>query len=537
MSNRIFSQVKVNRPKRNVFDLSHENKLSMNMGKLVPILCQEVVPGDSFRMNTEVFIRMAPMVAPVMHRINVYTHFFFVPNRLVWDKWKDFITGGNNPGEVVPFPAIPVNLTVRSKISSGTLGDYLGIQASTGLTNPNGDVKISSLPFRAYQLIYNEFYRDQNLQNPIDFSIGDYSSADENSLLTLRDRCWEKDYFTSALPWAQKGGDVTLPGAGGEVVLKSGPLNPTIVVGRGASHPAIPSASNFVSSNPQSAQAGTLNHSGVYQGDANNVVLDPNGNYVIGEGSGSTINDLRRSIKVQEWLERNARGGSRYIEQILSHFGVRSSDARLQRPEYLGGGKSPVVISEVLQTSQTEQSGTPQGNMSGHGVAVGNSHSFKKFFEEHGYIIGIMSVLPRTAYMTGLPRHFSKFDRFDYFWPSFAHLGEQEVKNKEIACDFAQHAATFPPEGTFGYQSRYAEYKFGQSQVHGEFRNSLKFWHMGRSFDFPNTIPALNSDFVTAQPTNDIFAVTDPNVHHLYVQLFNNIQAIRPMPKFGTPIL
>ena len=535
MSNRLFSTVKLRKPKRSLFDLSHEKKLSFNMGDLVPIMCQEVVPGDTFRSNSEIFIRMAPMVAPVMHRIDVYTHFFFVPNRLVWSGWEDFITMSNsgtlNPSASV-FPHFPVNTTYADKMGSGSLADYLGLPQVQPSITPDGSVHLSWLPFRAYAKIWNDYYRDQNMTEPLDMNIGSLTLPQDISLLELRKRCWERDYFTSALPWAQKGGEVSIP-SGGIVELGDPPYAPMPNQGLGGQF-LNPSGSDHSLFNNYYSPIGLPVTQTSTAAGMEPVIPDPSGNYVVG-GSGITINELRKANKLQQWLERNAIGGTRYIEQIMAHFGVRSSDARLQRPEYLGGGKSPVVISEVLQTSETQN--TPQGNMSGHGISVGNTNSFKKYFEEHGYVIGIMSVIPRTSYMEGIPRHFTKFDKFDYYWPTFAHLGEQEVKNKEVFSFYAD-SSIMPPDGPFGYQSRYAEYKFGLSTVHGEMRNSLSYWHMSRRFFDPTdqSLPLLNESFVTANPTNRIFAVTDPQYHKLYCQIFHNLQAIRPMPKYGTPI-
>lgn len=519
---RIFDSVRANRPKRNLFDLSHDVKLSMNMGDLVPVLCQEVVPGDKFQVNTESLIRLAPMIAPMMHRVNVYMHYFFVPNRLVFDSWKDFITGGEKGTYQGPFPMISAasNQTALPYLKEGFLADYFGIPPlSDGVP-----VSFSALPFRAYQLIYNEFFRDQNLEDPVSFGLGgSVDPKDIPALLTMRQRCWEKDYFTSALPWAQRGNEVDLPLTGNATVYAQNNGEDTFFhVGGNIS--------------------GTANITGQFDGGKHGVTTvngqqafyDPNGTMYadMSDVSGVTINELRRATRLQAWLERNARGGSRYIEQILSHFGVQSSDARLQRPEYLGGGKTPIVISEVLQTSESNDQSTPQGNMSGHGISVGNSNQFSRFFEEHGYIIGIMSVLPRSGYQQGIAKHFFKSDRFDYFWPEFAHLGEQPVLNKELYLD---------PDGesnnaVFGYQPRYCEYKYAPSRVHGEFRSSLSYWHLGRIFSAP---PALNSQFVHVQPTETsrVFAVEDPGTDKLYVQLYHNIRANRPMPKFGTPTL
>lgn len=517
----IFSKVASRRPKANAFNLSHDVKMSIPQGKLIPFLCQDVVPGDRFKINSEIFLRMAPMVAPVMHKMNVYTHFFFVPNRLVWNEWEDFITGGRN-GDLQPVP--PQFSPDVVDTTSGSLCDYMGLPSNIA----DVDTGISAIPFRAYQTVYNEYYRDQNLTAPVAVSMSSGFEDEDQALVTttLRTRAWEKDYFTSALPWSQRGGDVTLPFAqNAEVKLDNsvGGSYQKYVTAQTGEPGTLPVGGT-------TTIAGTT-AAGMTLGTASSrpLNMDPNGTLYadLESASGTTINDLRRSIRLQEWLEKSARGGARYIEQIASFFGVTSSDARLQRPEYLGGGKSPVSISEVLQTS--ESADTPQGNMAGHGVSVSNNHAISRRFEEHGYIIGIMSVLPRTAYQQGIPRHFSRLTKFDYYWPTFAHLGEQEILNKEL------YALSSDPDGVFGYTPRYAEYKYAPSSVHGEFRDSLSYWHMGRIFD---SEPALNASFVESDPTGRIFAVEDPSVSHpIYVMMHNNVRAIRPMPRFGTPTI
>jgi len=545
MSNRLFTTVKVKKPRRNVFDLSHERKMSCNMGQLIPILCQEVVPGDKFRVNTEIMLRMAPMLAPVMHRINVYTHFFFVPNRLVWKGWENFITQKVNPEtqELEEFPTYRIDDSVYLNLKAGSLDDYMGLPM-IGNSNEYGDIRVSALPFRAYRQIWKEYYRDQNLQAQDAstfqeghgfFNTGDVTLDEAHKVLGnmtnqgdnwtqsygLLYRCWEKDYFTSALPWAQKGGEVSMP--------FDSPFSVT--------SKAIANAPNGTDFLPTFYK--------FYEGDKAELHLSDGNTDNAVELSGGTINDFRRASKLQEWLEKQARGGSRYIEQMFSHFGVRSSDARLQRPEYLGGGKSPVVISEVLQTSETNAS--PQGTMAGHGYSIGKSHSFKRYFEEHGYIIGIMSVMPRSAYYQGIPKHFLKSDPYDYYWPSFANLGEQPILNMELYAE--QHMmAGQSPFDVFGYTPRYAEYKFNNSTVHGDFRTSLRFWHMVRHFVHSDGAdPKLNSAFVECKPTQRIFAVdeslADPPIPRedwtdkLWIQMYHNIQAIRTMPKFGIPQL
>lgn len=542
MSN-LFNSVKVNRPKSNKFDLSHERKFSMQMGNLVPVMCQEVVPGDKFQHQTQIFMRLAPMLAPIMHRVNVYTHFFFVPNRLVFNDWEEFITGGVDGRQLPVFPTIPLNSVTAPYLTLGSLADYLSLpvqELKSIITSSGATVgNVNALPFRAYQLIFNEYYRDQNLMPELEFSRDSDTDSDIQTLMTLRKRCWEKDYFTSALPWSQRGADVLLPlhGSAGVKFTPNGQSS-KVFQPSGAVFPGLASGST---SNIKVDLDGGVGSVLQLRTDDINAIPSVISQYPIGaaiDNSGqlavdlagatqTTINDFRRSMKLQLWLERNARAGSRYIEQIASHFGVRSSDARLQRPEYLGGGKSPVVISEVLQTSATDDT-TPQGNMAGHGISVGLTHGFRRFFEEHGFVIGIMSVLPRTAYQQGIPRVMNKVDKYDYYFPEFAHLGEQAIRNDELypTSSPATNAATF------GYTPRYAEYKYIPSSVHGDFKDTLQFWHMGRKFA---GLPGLNAEFVTSDPTQDIFAVTDPSVDKLYVQIFNNLIARRLMPKFGTP--
>lgn len=521
----IFTSIRGRKPRKNKFDLSHERKFSFKMGRLTPILVQDVVPGDKFRVNSEVFLRMAPMLAPIMHRVNVFTHYFFVPNRLIWDEWEDFITGGRE-GDANPVaPYVSTANMAQGFGVKGTLWDFMGLPLIPNGSTPN-DVPVSVLPFRAYQTIYNEYYRDQNVSEEIEISKASGEVTDGSEIIRLmstRRRAWEKDYFTSALPWAQRGGDVNLPFEGEASVNYL-------------------QTSRLRNADGSPMATGNGNLSGVEQGPGGTVIGtgDPitgtpgrveNIDSIDIDGTSVNINELRRSVRLQEWLEKNARGGARYVEQILSHFGVRSSDARLQRPEYLGGGKQPVQISEVLSTFQ-EDTGNPQGNMSGHGISVGGKNGFKRFFEEHGYVIGLISVLPKTAYQQGIPRHMSRFDRFDYYWPEFAQIGEQEIKNKEVFYD--ETTLSTYAEETFGYQSRYAEYKYNQSTVHGEMRDTLAFWHMGRIFENP---PVLNEAFMMSDPTTRIFSIQDPSSEHLYCQLYNKVDAIRPMPYFGTPTL
>ncbi|MEM3791063.1 MAG: major capsid protein [Thermoproteota archaeon] len=533
MANRIFREVPGSKVKRNAFNLSHERKLSLDMGKLVPILCTEVVPGDTFRVNSEIMLRFAPMFFPVMHRIDVYVHYFFVPNRIIWNEFEEFITGGDD-GKANPiFPRIRINPSNWDEWDqyhghNGSLADYLGVPY---LPAPaQGSVhEISALPFRAYAKIYDEYYRDQDLMEPINMSSSSGIITTLDNVVQLQDRCWEKDYFTSARPWAQKGESVTLPMAGaGQLDVE---LDYNSLDGNNSAKWIYADGQEAQGGNIISGPTGTVGEQVTDPGPHAPVWYEPYGSMKVdlsqANFTAATINELRRAFQLQKWMERNARSGSRYTEVLRAHFGVKSSDARLQRPEYLGGGRQKVSISEVLQTSETTEN-SPQGEMAGHGISIGNTNRFKAFFEEHGYVIGIMSVLPRTAYQQGLPRHLQKFDRFDYYWREFAHIGEQEIKNNELYVQSSRDANN----ETFGYAPRYSEYKYLPSTVHGDMRSTLNAWHLGRIF---SEKPVLNEEFVKSNPSLRIFNVETNEYHHLWCHIYNNVKAIRPMPVFGEP--
>lgn len=507
----LFNSIQLTKPKKNVFDLTHDVKMSMNMGDLVPCCLMECVPGDKFHLSNEALVRFAPLVSPVMHRFDVTTHYYFVPSRLLWKNWEDFITDKNG-GAPHAFPTIDI---VAGNYTP--LMDYLGIPTPVGIN----DEVVNAMPLAAYQMVYNEYYRDQNLISEVNFNLVDGDNTGNGDLFLLRKRAWEHDYFTSALPFAQAGAAVNLP-VTGDVNLKNTTTNYGKIVEQ-TGH-----------ATPNVGAHGEM-YVGVGIGDVEYVdtagnrktgVYDPNGTLEI-QSASTTINDLRRAYRLQEFLEKAARSGRRYVESILAHFGVRSSDKRLQRPEYITGSKTPVTISEVLNTSDTTNA--PQGNMSGHAMSYVKGNYGGYFCEEHGYIIGIVSVMPKTAYQQGMPAHFIKGidnDRYKFYWPEFANIGEQELKNKEVYA-FQGSGGDDP----FGYVPRYAEYKFMQNRVAGDFKTSLNFWHEGRIFASP---PTLSQQFVECDPSTRIFAVTS-GVDHLYVDCLNKVTAIRPMPKFGTP--
>lgn len=461
------------------------------MGQLIPVTCIETLPGDKFQVSAEAMVRFAPLVAPMYHRCDLYIHYFFVPNRILWSNWEDFITN------VDPAPAHPtLNFTVGNH-GLGDLADYLGIPIPIGAN----DETVSALPFAAYQMIYNEFYRDQNLNNAVDFNLVDGSNDANMAVLSaLRNRCWEHDYFTSALPFAQKGDAVDIPlGTVGDVEVKYNNASPTTLTGT----PDDVFVDGEVSTD--------VPNNSLYAAD---IEIEP-----------TTINDLRLAVRLQQWLEKLARGGSRYAEQIRAMWDVITSDSRLQRPEYITGLKTAVAISSVANTSDTTNA--PQGNLAGEGFAVSSGNAGYYKCEEHGHIIGIMSVMPKTAYQQGLWKSWLKNDFLDYAWPDFATIGEQEVLNKEV---YAYQGAA--GNNVFGYNPRYAEYKFQPNRVAGEFRTTLDFWHMGRKFAAP---PALNAAFVTSDPTHRVFAVTDPTEDKLWCMVYNQIKAVRKLPKFGNP--
>lgn len=515
--------------KRGKFSLSHYKLFSADMGELIPIACYEALPGDSIQQATSALIRCAPMLAPVMHPVQVRIHHWFVPNRLLWDKWEDFITGGPNGTDASVYPTI--NSGVGTSFAVGSLGDYLGVPPSVN------DITVSALPFRAYALIWNEFYRDQDLQTELALSIS--SGADATTSRTLQNVSWEKDYFTSSRPWEQKGPAVTIPLGTTAPLVGSVPI-----AGIGMTGNAAGSTVNNVKDSRNLSTTYTEANSLWGSASANNPVMlqfDYSGTKypriyadlagsTIGGGapayanlanaSAITVNLLREALALQRYEEARARYGSRYTE-YLRYLGVRSSDARLQRPEYLGGGKQTIQFSEVLQTGGDATN--PIGTMRGHGIGAVRSNRYRRFFEEHGYVISLMSVKPKTMYAQGLNKHWNRRVKDDFWQKEFQHIGQQEVLNKEI---YAAHAT---PLGTFGFQDRYDEYRRVESSIAAEFRTTtLDYWHFARIF---GSTPALNADFVKSVPTKRTFASQTTDT--LYVMANHSIQARRLVAQVG----
>lgn len=518
MKKNFMNTVKMTKPGTNHFDLSHDTKLSLNMGELVPVTWKAAIPGDRFDLGNESLTRFAPLVAPVMHRFNVFFHWYFVPNRILWPNWENYITN-TKVGD--PTPLLPAHPYVYVGDGMGAWGntrldDYLGIPPNGTHATNTFPSTVNAFPHAAYQAIYNEYYRDQNLIDPIDYVLADGDNTGNLALAVLRKRAWEHDLFTACLPEAQKGNAVDIPL--GKVVLDPNTTDPSLI--RTASSHALVSDGDLEV--VSSGGTGELGRDVI--GVETPFVLDPNDTLIT---EATTVNDLRIAVRLQEWLEKSMRAGSRYVENILAFFGVKSSDQRLQRPEYITGSATPVVISEVLNTTGTTE--LPQGNMAGHGVSVVKGNGGSYFCEEHGIIMCIMSVMPKTAYQDGLEREWLKINSpFDYYWPQFAHVGEVAVQNQEL---FA-HTADATKVGEFGYMPRYYEYRASQNRVAGDFRTTLDTWHAGRIFD---DTPTLSQEFIecTVDPRN--FAVTDPDVQKLYCHVYNRIHARRPIPKFGEP--
>lgn len=504
--------------KRHKFSLSHYKLATMNMGYIVPVGLTEVLPGDTLQQATSAFIRVTPLAAPVMHPVHVSIHHWYVPLRLIWEDFEQFITGGEDGLDDSVYPTVVAG---SSGFAIGSLADYLGVP--TGVAN----LEVSALPFRAYDLIYNEWYRDENLVDPLEISLA--SGKDTTTALDLQAHAWKKDYFTAASPWPQKGPAVTVP-------VELGSQSAVNITFENLGRPSFQSDGVNVQVQPGQLRA-TLG-SGAYSNIsvANQAGLSGEGVNVLKwkdigfggqaklEGSelGSVdINKLREAFALQRFEEHRALYGSRYTE-YLRYLGIRASDARLQRPEYLGGGRQTIQFSEVLQTAEGEN---PVGSMRGHGIAAMRTNRYRRFIEEHGFVLTFMMVQPIPVYAQGLPRLWSRRFKEDFWQQELEHIGEQEVYNKEL------YAASEEPDGVFGYQDRYDEYRSHESSISGEFRDTLDYWHMARIF---SNQPTLSKDFVYGAPTNRVFMEQTQN--QLYCMINHSIQARRLVSRRGNPI-
>lgn len=605
----VFENIQLLKPKRAKFDLSHERKMSVPFGALIPTFVSEVLPGDSFQYNANIHGRFQAMLAPPMHRVNVFTHCFFVPYRILNRNFTRFINyQGNRPNLASQVAESPYFLLKDARgaitngipgaaLKDGSLLDYLGFPTAPnettisnvgGGTNEYDDLRISAFMPLAYQRIWSDWYRDQNFTRPMfsedgdgqtlqstggnyfetntafgtgpaeDFEATAGISTDVVQLLTLRWRAWEKDYLTSSLPYANQGiADPRVP-----ITVPAGALGNTPVAGQ-----------------PVPAADATFGKTGGIQ-------YPPTAGNPTDLGS-FTMSALRVASALKRWLENSARGGTRYIESLWNHWHVKSSDARLSRAEYLGGGVQPMVISEVVTTAEGGTGAQPPGYLAGHGVSFGTTNRFTRRFEEHGCVMAITSIIPRTSYLYSLPRYFMRSEPLDFAWPELSQIGEQGVLGSEVFFKLNTDASTSAPNYTaglpvnnttyqgivtrypmgyvgasyfgfdlqndrqetsvtsgsvWGFQQRYGEYKYSPDTVHGLFRNSQSFWHFGRMLS-PGV--QLNNAFVTSDPRNDVFAVLptgdagEPQYsqHPINLHIYNRVSVIRALPYYNTPQL
>lgn len=481
-----------------VHNLSHEVKLSGNMGELLPVGLFDVVPGDKIAHNVSALIRTQPLLAPLMHTVDIDIHTFFCPQRVIWDESEDFHSGGDL-GTADPTPPYMMS-PASTGYAANSLADYLGLPLGVP------DLKHSAEPFRVYNTVYNHYYRDSQLQTELTSSTA--SGLDTTSNRTLANACWKRDYFTAARPNPQLGPEVFLPFEGEIPVTGFGKTDQTYSSG---SQPLYEAGASAVR-NVTSSSTGTFR----VEQDPDNPGF-PNIFAVLADAIGIPIRAMRESNAVQRWLEHNNMWGGRYMEQMFSRFGAFPQDFRLQWPEFLGHGHSKLQFSEVLQTAEGDD---PVGEMRGHGIGLTGTWDYRRKIPEHGWIMVCMVLRPKTQYMQGLHRSWSRETRYDYFLPEFQDVGDQAVLNKEV---YAAHTNKDLP---FGYSPMYDEYRWIPSRVCGDFRTTLKFWHMSREF---SSDPALNATFVTANPTDRVYPATLKS--QIYVTVQHKITARRRLRK------
>lgn len=526
---------------RSTFRRDHSVKLSFNVGDVIPFYVDEVLPGDTFQLKTSMVARLQTLLTPMMDNLYLDTYFYFVPNRIVWQHWRELM-GENTQSAWIPTTeySVPQVTAPSGGWSIGSIADYMGIP--TGVAN----LSVNALPFRAYALIMNEWFRDENLSDPLNIPVDDATLAGSNGTNYITDvvkggmpfkAAKFHDYFTSALPAPQKGPDVTIPVSGGsnypvQTLSKEIPGSPTAPL-RVKTFDEMPY--NVIGINKSTApQPGSVwATQNTTTGNADFFI--PTNLWAINDGSVSaaTINQLRMAFQVQKLYEKDARGGTRYIEILKSHFGVTSPDARLQRPEYLGGNRIPVNINQVVQNSATQADGTPLGDTAAFSVTTDVHGDFIKSFVEHGFVIGIMVARYDHTYQQGLERFWSRRDRLDYYFPVFANIGEQPILNKEI---YAQ--GTAQDNEVFGYQEAWADYRYKPSRVAGEMRSkapaSLDVWHLADEY---TQLPKLSDAWIREDKTNvdRVLAVTSSVSNQMFADLYIQCKATRPMPVYSIP--
>ena len=509
---------------RSRFSMQKTLKTTFDSGYLVPIMCEEVLPGDTFNVKATMFGRLATPLFPVLDNLHLDSFFFFVPNRLVWTNWVRFMGEQDNPADSISY-TIPQQVSPVGGYAVGSLQDYLGLP-TVGQVGGGNTVSHNALPVRAYNLIFNQWFRDENLQNSVTVDKGDGPDNTPSVNYTLLRRGKRHDYFTGSLPWPQKGGTaVTLPLGTSAPIKGTMPFDGTAA---GNNFVNIQNAAGAVKS-LVSGGAGATVYAGNVAAGTGQLYAD------LSAATAATINQLRQSFQIQKLLERDARGGTRYTEIVRSHFGVVSPDARLQRPEYLGGGSTSISINPVAQTSATGVTGgsTPVGNLAAYGTYLAPGHGFSQSFVEHGYVIGLVSVRADLTYQQGLRKLWSRSTRYDFYFPVFAMLGEQAVLNKEIYCDGSANDTS-----VFGYQERWAEYRYNPSQITGLFKSTsagtIDPWHFAQKF---TALPTLNSTFIQDTPplSRNLAVGAAANGQQLLLDAFFDITAARPLPLYSVP--